>query len=167
MRPLLLLLATLLSVFAAEDDPVTELLARVKALDGVVDTIAREHADPVDRDRLWAAARAGLVSALDPDSTWLDRGQAAVRAGADRSRRDGYGFDWRPEDGLITRVVANSPAAGAGMVAAVRSIDAVAPMPVFIDATRHRPGLVAMAAGAVLAGWVYAVLTGRGQPPRG
>jgi carboxyl-terminal processing protease len=115
MRPLLLSLATLLPVLAAEDDPVAELLARVKALDGVVDTIAREHADPVDRDRLWSAARAGLVAALDPDSAWLDRGQAAVRAGADRSRRDGYGFDWRPEDGLVTRVVPGSPAAAAGI----------------------------------------------------
>ncbi len=53
-------------------------------------------------------------------------------------------------------------AAGAGMVAAVRTIDAVAPMPVFIDATRHLPGLLAMAIGAVTAGWLYARLTSRG-----
>ena len=52
-------------------------------------------------------------------------------------------------------------AAGVGMVTAVRSIDAVAPMPVFIDATRHWPGLLAMATGAVLAGWLFAVLTAR------
>jgi len=50
-------------------------------------------------------------------------------------------------------------AAGAGMVAAVRTIDAVAPMPVFIDATRHLPGLLAMASGAVVAGLFYAKLT--------
>jgi hypothetical protein len=47
-------------------------------------------------------------------------------------------------------------AAGVGMVAAVRAVDAAAPMPVFIDATRGLPGLLAMAAGAVLAGWLYA-----------
>lgn len=52
-------------------------------------------------------------------------------------------------------------AAGAGMVAAVRTVDAVAPMPVFIDATRHLPGLLAMAAGAVAAGLLYARLTSR------
>lgn len=52
-------------------------------------------------------------------------------------------------------------AAGAGMVAAVRAVDAVAPMPVFIDATRHLPGLLAMAAGAVIAGLLYALLTSR------
>ncbi len=52
-------------------------------------------------------------------------------------------------------------AAGVGMVAAVRTIDAVAPMPVFIDATRHLPGLLAMAAGAAMAGWFYARLTAR------
>lgn len=50
-------------------------------------------------------------------------------------------------------------AAGVGMVAAVRAVDAVAPMPVFIDATRHLPALLAMAAGAVLAGWLYAQFT--------
>jgi hypothetical protein len=52
-------------------------------------------------------------------------------------------------------------AAGVGMVAAVRAIDAVAPMPVFIDATRHWPGLLAMAVGAVMAGLLYALLTAR------
>lgn len=52
-------------------------------------------------------------------------------------------------------------AAGAGMVAAVRTVDAVAPMPVFIDATRDLPGLLTMAAGAVLAGLLYARLTSR------
>lgn len=52
-------------------------------------------------------------------------------------------------------------AAGVGMVAAVRTVDAVAPMPVFIDATRHLPGLLAMAAGAVLAGLLYARFTSR------
>lgn len=52
-------------------------------------------------------------------------------------------------------------AAGVGMVAAVRAIDAVAPMPVFIDATRHWPGLLAMAAGAVIGGLLYARLTAR------
>jgi hypothetical protein len=52
-------------------------------------------------------------------------------------------------------------AAGLGMVAAVRAVDAVAPMPVFIDATRHLPGLLAMATGAVIAGLLYARLTAR------
>ena len=52
-------------------------------------------------------------------------------------------------------------AAGAGMVAAVLAVDAVAPMPSFIDATRHWPGLVTMAVGAVVGGWVYGRLTAR------
>lgn len=52
-------------------------------------------------------------------------------------------------------------AAGVGMVAAVRAVDAVAPMPAFIDATRHLPGLVTMAAGAVVAGLLYAWLSPR------
>ncbi len=52
-------------------------------------------------------------------------------------------------------------AAAVGMVAAVRAVDAVAPMPVFIDATRHLPGLLAMASGAAIAGLLYARLTAR------
>ena len=52
-------------------------------------------------------------------------------------------------------------AAGVGMVSAVRAVDAAAPMPVFIDATRGLPGLLTMAAGAVLAGWLYARLSAR------
>ncbi len=52
-------------------------------------------------------------------------------------------------------------AAGLGMIAAVRAVDAVAPMPNFIDATRSLTGLLLMAVGAVLAGWVYARLTRR------
>lgn len=59
------------------------------------------------------------------------------------------------------RTVLLAAAAGVGMVAAVRSVDALAPMPVFIDATRHLPGLLAMAAGAVLAGLLYARFTSR------
>lgn len=47
-------------------------------------------------------------------------------------------------------------AAGLGVVAAIRAVDAVAPMPAFIDATREWPGLLAMAAGGVLAGVFYA-----------
>ena len=52
-------------------------------------------------------------------------------------------------------------AAGLGMMAAVRAVDAVAPMPNFIDATRSMTGLLLMAVGAVLAGWVHARLTRR------
>ncbi len=47
------------------------------------------------------------------------------------------------------------------ILAAIRTIDTVAPMPVFIDATRHLPGLLAMAIGAVIAGLLYARLTAR------
>ena len=50
-------------------------------------------------------------------------------------------------------------ALGVGTIAAVRAVDAAAPMPMFIDATRSVPGLLAMAAGAVVAGFVYARLT--------
>jgi len=46
-------------------------------------------------------------------------------------------------------------AAGAGLIVAVKVADAVAPMPVFIDATRGLGGLLSMAAGCVLAGVVF------------
>lgn len=50
-------------------------------------------------------------------------------------------------------------AAAAGMIAAVRAVDSIAPMPVFIDATRHWPGLLVMALGAAAGGLLYARLT--------
>ena len=49
-----------------------------------------------------------------------------------------------------------SAAATLGLVAAVRAVDAVAPMPVFIDATRSTAGLLMMAAGAALGGALLA-----------
>lgn len=54
-------------------------------------------------------------------------------------------------------------AAGVGLVTAIRLADAVAPMPVLIDATRGTLGLVAMALGAVVAGGQFALWT----PARG
>jgi hypothetical protein len=59
------------------------------------------------------------------------------------------------------RVPLMALAAGVGMVAAVRGVDAAAPMPVFIDATRGLPGLLSMAAGSVLGGALYARWTDR------
>lgn len=74
---------------------------------------------------------------------------------------------WLPALGLAAWLARRWPAArtalftlaaGVGMVAAVRAVDALAPMPVFIDATRGWSGLLAMAAGAALGGWLYARL---------
>lgn len=78
---------------------------------------------------------------------------------------------WLPALAVASWWVARRPAwrtallaiaAGAGMAAAVRSVDALAPMPVFIDATRHWPGMLLMVAGATIAGGLYARLTRRG-----
>jgi len=72
---------------------------------------------------------------------------------------------WLPALGLAAWLAQRAPAArtalftaaaGAGMVAAVRAVDALAPMPVFIDATRTWPGLLSMAAAAALGGWITA-----------
>ena len=72
---------------------------------------------------------------------------------------------WLPALGLAAWLARRQPAwrtalltsaAGLGMMAAVRAVDAVAPMPVFIDATRGWPGLLTMAAGAALGGLLYA-----------
>lgn len=70
----------------------------------------------------------------------------------------GHGLAWRWP---AWRTLLLTAAAGAGLIAAVRSVDAVAPMPAFIDATRGWPGLLLMAAGAALAGWLYALLSRR------
>lgn len=74
---------------------------------------------------------------------------------------------WLPALGLAAwlarrwptaRTALFSAAAGIGMVAAVRAVDALAPMPVFIDATRTGFGLLSMAAGAAAGGWLSARL---------
>ncbi|AMM24180.1 hypothetical protein [Variovorax sp. PAMC 28711] len=54
------------------------------------------------------------------------------------------------------RVVLFALAAGAALVLAVRVTDAVAPMPVLIDATRGLGGLLTMAAGSALGGALFA-----------
>ncbi|MCD9124261.1 hypothetical protein [Luteimonas fraxinea] len=54
------------------------------------------------------------------------------------------------------RVPLYALAAGVGLIAAVRVVDAVAPMPVLIDATRGIVGLLAMAMGSLLAGAAFA-----------
>lgn len=68
---------------------------------------------------------------------------------------------WLPAFGVAIGLARVRPAwrawllplsAGVGLTAAVRIIDALAPMPVFIDATRGLGGLLAMVAGCVLAG---------------
>ena len=75
---------------------------------------------------------------------------------------------WLPALGLAVWLARRWPrartalftaAAGVGMWAAVRATDAVAPMPVFIDATRSWLGLLTMALGAALGGWVCARLS--------
>ena len=77
---------------------------------------------------------------------------------------------WLPALGVAAWLARRRPAwrtalltsaAGLGMMAAVRAVDAVAPMPVFIDATRGWPGLLTMAAGAALGGLLYARVTQR------
>ncbi|WP_101927490.1 MULTISPECIES: hypothetical protein [Luteimonas] len=56
-------------------------------------------------------------------------------------------------------------AAGVGVVVAIRAVDAVAPMPVLIDATRGTAGLVAMALGSVAGGALFALWTRRARTP--
>jgi hypothetical protein len=130
-------------VFAAVWGSVVQTQWNLQALVGLgVDITAAERALATWQDLMgFAPVYAGIVAAgwlpALPVAGWLARRWPSGRSG------------------LL------AAAAGVGMVAAVRSIDAVAPMPVFIDATRHWPGLLAMATGAVLAGWLFAVLTAR------
>jgi hypothetical protein len=55
-------------------------------------------------------------------------------------------------------------AGGAALAAAFACADAVAPMPVFIDATRGVPGTLAMVLGGVLGGALYARWTRTATP---
>lgn len=75
---------------------------------------------------------------------------------------------WLPAFGLAAWLARRLPggrtallalAAALGLAVLIRTIDALAPMPVFIDATRSLPGLLSMLAGAVLAGAGFARAT--------
>jgi hypothetical protein len=68
---------------------------------------------------------------------------------------------WLAQRWPAARTALFTTAAGLGMVVAVRAVDALAPMPVFIDATRGWLGLLIMAAGAALGGWLSARLYAR------
>jgi hypothetical protein len=68
---------------------------------------------------------------------------------------------WLAQRWPAARTALFTTAAGIGMVVAVRAVDALAPMPVFIDATRGWPGLLSMAVGAALGGWLSARLYAR------
>lgn len=59
------------------------------------------------------------------------------------------------------RVALFAAAAGVGLVVAIRVVDAVAPMPVFIYATRSTAGLLTLALGSALAGALFARWSGR------
>lgn len=84
------------------------------------------------------------------------------------------GMAWLPALALAAWLARRRPArrtalfalaAGLGTMVAIRVIDAVAPMPVLIDATRGWGGLLAMAAGSALGGGLLAHWTRRRQPP--
>jgi hypothetical protein len=49
----------------------------------------------------------------------------------------------------------------AGLIVAIRLIDALTPPPVLIAATRSTGGLLAMTAGGAVGGWLYALLSAR------
>jgi hypothetical protein len=110
-----------------------------------------------------------VPAGLRAETTWRDLiGFGPVYAGI-------LAAGWLPALSVAARLARRWPhgrsalfaaAAGLGMMAAVRAVDAVAPMPAFIDATRGLPGLLAMAAGAALAGWIYARLTRPGRDRR-
>ena len=65
------------------------------------------------------------------------------------------------------RVPLYALAAGVGLPVAIRTVDAFAPMPVLIDATRGVGGLLAMAAGSLLAGAAFAAWTRPRRDRRG
>ncbi len=107
----------------AFDSPeLRELLGHLRELEAEVGLVRREHADPPEADALWAAARRGLVQALDPHSSWLDRDEVALRGSGDVPLGFGFGFDWVLRDGrpTVVRVVPGSSADAAGLEAGQR-----------------------------------------------
>lgn len=79
--------------------------------------IENAYVDPVDQDALVHGAIRGMVSALDPHSTYLDPEEYRILTSDTRGRFAGIGVEIAPRDGWLTvlGVFEHGPAAEAGI----------------------------------------------------
>jgi carboxyl-terminal processing protease len=110
------LLACTASLLCTADDPLRDLVDRVRDIESVVALIERESALPADRAALWSGAVRGMVEAADPHGRYLAPDEVAIYGLDQEPLRHGLGLSWRHDRRLlVTRVVRGGPAERAGL----------------------------------------------------
>ncbi|MCS6970300.1 MAG: S41 family peptidase [Planctomycetota bacterium] len=105
-------------LLAGAEDPLREIVDRVRDIEAQVSFIERHALQAPPRSELWIGALRGIVMAADPEfGQYLTPAEVAVRDLGQEPLRYGLGFAWRRVEGraLVTRVVPDSPAARAGL----------------------------------------------------
>lgn len=94
-----------------------DLVARLRTLETLIETIDREHAEGIDRTQLWTGAFRGIAASCDPATRFLGAAEAALLRAQGVEARESYGMDVVPDgdQALVTRVVSGGPADRAGL----------------------------------------------------
>lgn len=92
-------------------------LEQLRLLAEVFGQIKREYVQPVDDKKLLTAAIKGMVSSLDPHSSYLDKDEYKELQEQTRGRFAGLGIEISQEDGLVKVIspIEDSPAFRAGL----------------------------------------------------
>lgn len=92
-------------------------LEQLRLLAEVFGQIKREYVQPVDDKKLLTAAIKGMVSSLDPHSSYLDKEEYKELQEQTRGRFAGLGIEISQEDGLVKVItpIEDSPAFKAGL----------------------------------------------------
>jgi carboxyl-terminal processing protease len=110
--------ATLQLSSAAQPDDLAPLpLDQLRLFAEVFGQIKSEYVEPVDDKKLLTAAIKGMVSSLDPHSSYLDKTEYAELQEQTRGKFAGLGIEISQEDGLIKVIspIEDSPAFHAGI----------------------------------------------------
>jgi carboxyl-terminal processing protease len=99
--------------------PSAETSRQAELLGKLLDTVRSEYVDNLDDEKLLAAAIKGILSSLDPHSSYLDAKSYRDMRAATRGEFGGLGMQVNMEDGLLTVVspIDDTPAAKAGILA--------------------------------------------------
>jgi carboxyl-terminal processing protease len=109
---------SLLPLAAANDDPAADLAAQVKKFVTVFSKVESSAADPVNIDRaIYGGAIPGMLSRLDPHSTFLDPQQAEQLKQMEHSESKGFGsvVSVLPGRVIILQTLPGTPSARAGL----------------------------------------------------
>ena len=111
--------AATIQLSATAQQSATLPLDELRTLSNVFAQIKREYVEPVDDKQLLTEAVKGMVSSLDPHSTFLDKKDFDEMQEQTSGKFAGLGIEITSEDGLVKVLnpIEDSPAARAGLQA--------------------------------------------------